>query len=307
MELYTIITLTVLTPILLFWLSTMLFIVEQQTVRIVETFGKYTRTAEAGLHVKWPWPIQHASNPLSLRIQEISENVTVKSSDNAFLTVPIRVQNQVREHQADDAFYRLDNPEKQIRSYIVNQVRATASGLTFNELFQARDSFEKDVKETLSEKMGGFGYNIVNVLVDDPQPSDELRHAFDRVIASQRLREAATNEGEAARIMSVAKANAEGEALSIKATAFSNFRKIVAEGNAEALEAFCAKTGLTAHDALSFFNSINEMEAIRDAAKDGGKIVFLSASTAKTEQAAVLGLIAAQHSHNPQPHDQARS
>ena len=280
--------------IALIWLFTSIFIVRQQTVRVVETFGRYNRVATSGLNFKWPWPIQSASDPMSLRILEIGEDVTVKSNDNAFLTIPIRVQYQVRDNRAQDAFYKLDNPEEQIRSYIVNQVRSTASGLSFNELFQARNTFESDVEETLSEQMDGFGFHIINVLVDDPQPSNELREAFDRVIASKRLREAASNEGEAARIMQVAKANAEGEALEIKGRAYANFRKIVAEGNAEALEAFCKETGLQAQDGLSFFTSINEMEAIRDAAQDGGKIVFVASSNAGRPDAALLGMVAGQ-------------
>ena len=257
-------------------MPTMFVVTRQQTVRIVETFGKFSDVKGAGLGIKLPWPIQTISAPLSLRVREISEDVTVKSSDNAFLTIPIRVQYRVDEMRARDAWYKLSSPEDQIRSYVLNQIRSTASNTPFDDLFQARNNFESDVADTLHAKMGTFGFIIENVLVDDPQPSMELRQAFDRVIASQRLREAASNEGEAQRIRSVAAATAEGESLKIKAEAYANFRNIVARGNAEALESFCGKTSIPETSALDFFTSINEFEAIRDAASAGGRIVFVS-------------------------------
>lgn len=274
------------------WLTTCIFIVRQQTVRVIETFGKFSRTAQAGLGFKLPWPIQVARGDFSLQILEISEDVNVKSSDNAFVSVPIRVQYKVNDAQADRAFYLLSEPEEQIRSYVVNQVRSTASSLTFENLFRSRDDFEKAVQETLTDRMSDFGYIIENVLVDDPQPSADLRQAFDRVIAAQRLKEAAENEGEAKRILSVAEANAEGEALEIKANAYARFRNIVADGNAEALDKFCATTGLKSQDGLDFFISINEMEAVRDAASNGGRVVFVAGSAQKNPDSALTGLVA---------------
>lgn len=282
----------IFSPIILFIILTMIVITGQQNVRMIETFGKFSSTRTAGLSFKLPWPIQSASRSFSLRQLQLAEDVGVKSADNAFLTVPIKLQYRVNPALADDAYYKLDDPEGQIRSYIVNQVRATAGGLSFEQLFSSRDTFESDVAETLTEKMTEFGYTIVNVLVDDPQPSKDLRDAFDRVISSQRLKEAASNEGEAARIMSVAKAEAEGEALEIKGRAYAEFRKTVAEGNAEALNKFVGETGLTPKDGLTFFNSINEMEAVRDAAQQGGKIVFIAAAAKAESASAVLGLVA---------------
>ncbi|WP_343563045.1 SPFH domain-containing protein [Kiloniella sp. b19] len=281
-----------LIPIVLILLPSMIVITGQQNVKIIETFGKYTSTRSAGLSFKLPYPIQTATGNFSLQIMEIAETVGVKSSDNAFVDVPIRVQFAVNPDRAKEAYYKLSLPEEQIRSYIVNQVRSTASGLSFEDLFKSQAAFQGDVQETLTEKMDDFGFWIINVLVDDPQPSPELRQAFDRVLAAQREKEAAVAEGEAARLLSVAKARAEGEALQIKADAYASFRKIVAEGNSEAIEAFRGKTGLSAEAALEFFVSINEMEAMRDAAAEGGNVVFVSSSAKTSGDKALMGLLA---------------
>ena len=288
-----IILLAVLLVIALPLLASTIVITPQQHVRMIETFGRYSRIAHAGLSFKLPWPIQSAARPFSMQITEIAESVSVKSSDNAFVVVPIRVQVRVSEANAQDAFYKLDDAEGQIRSYVVNQVRSTASGLTFDDLFRSRDTFETDVEETLKDRMSTFGFVIENVLVDDPQPSEELRRAFDSVLAAQRLKEAAINEGEAARIKAVARANAEGESLEIKGRAYAAFRKLVSEGNAEAISLFVGQTGIAPERALAFFDGINEMEAVRDAAAEGGRVVFVSGSAKAGGaglDAAVLGL-----------------
>jgi len=283
----------IIVVVVLLLLPSMIVITSQQNVKLIETFGRFSSVRRAGLSTKLPWPIQTATSNFSLRVREIAEDVGVKSLDNAFVVVPIRVQFAVRDGGEADAFYRLEDPDAQIRSYVVNQVRSTASGMTFDDLFRSRDAFETDVETTLAQRMSEFGFKIENVLVDDPQPSRELREAFDRVIAAQRLKEAATNEGEALRIKQVASAQAEGESLRIRGEAYAAFRNIIAEGNAEALTKFTAKTGLTAKNALEFFISVNEMEAVTTAAQSGGRVVFVAGSAKDGIEPALFGALTA--------------
>ena len=298
----TLIVLAAIVVLAIVLLPSIVVITPQQHVRMIETFGRFSRITRAGLAFKLPWPIQTAGRPFSMQIREISESVSVKSSDNAFVVVPIRVQVRVAENNAQDAFYKLDDAEGQIRSYVVNQVRSTASGLTFDDLFRSRDTFEDDVETTLKERMSSFGFVIENVLVDDPQPSDELKRAFDSVLAAQRLKEAAQNEGEAARIKAVARANAEGESLEIKGRAYAAFRKLVSEGNAEAIRLFVGETGISPEKALNFFHGINEMEAVRDAAESGGRVVFVAGSSRHSaSDPALMGMVAEGHGKTAPP------
>lgn len=262
-------------------LATCVVITRQQHVRFIETFGRFSSTRQAGLSLKLPYPIQIATPNFSMKIQELSEDITVKSSDNAFVVVPIRVQFGVTSDRANAAFYRLENAERQIASYVVNQVRSTAASMTFEELFRSKSRFEEDVAETLTERLGDYGYVIENVLVDDPQPSDELKTAFDRVIASKRLREAAENEGEAVRIKSVLEAQASKEAMILKAEGYARFREIIAEGNAKALADFVGETGVPPQSVLDFFSQTNTMEALRDAANAGGRTVLVAGDNPK--------------------------
>lgn len=253
-------------------------ITQQQTSKILTMFGRFHSSTQPGLSLKLPWPFVIVKDSIILNIQELKGEVTVKSSDNAFLTIPWALQFKVIHTKVKEAYYELENPETQMESYILNTLRGEASNLTMEQLFKSNESFERAVNETLSAKFEKYGYEIVNVLVDDPQPSQELKQAFDRVIASKREKEAAENIAEAKRIQMVGEANAEGESLTIKARAFKEFRKEIAEGNSEAITLFLEDikdNALTSKDVLDFFSGVDLRDTIRDAARHNGNMVIV--------------------------------
>lgn len=254
------------------------FVVTRQKTSVVLTmFGKFHKNTSPGLSLKIPWPIVVKDGVIELNIQEIKGEVTVKSSDNAFLTIPWALQFRVIEDKVEQAYYELDDPQAQMKSYILNTLRGEASNLSMQELFKSNESFERAVDETLSQRFDKYGYEIINVLVDDPQPSNELKKAFDEVIASKREKEAAQNKADAVRIKMIGQADAEGESLKIKARAFKEFRKEIAEGNSEAIKAFLhdIDTSITAKDVLEFFEGVDLRDAIRDSSKNPGSTVII--------------------------------
>jgi len=254
------------------------FVVTRQKSSVVLTmFGKFHKSTKPGLSLKLPWPIVVKDGVIELNIQEIKGDVTVKSSDNAFLTIPWALQFKVIETKVEQAYYELDDPQAQMKSYILNTLRGEASNLTMQELFKSNESFERAVDETLSQRFDKYGYEIINVLVDDPQPSNELKVAFDEVIASKREKEAAQNKADAVRIKMIGQADAEGESLKIKARAFKEFRKEIAEGNSEAIKAFLhdIDNSITAKDVLEFFEGVDLRDAIRDSSKNPGSTVII--------------------------------
>ena len=282
----TFIVIAILIALLAPVLYSCIIITDQANVRIVETFGRFSFIAESGLSFKLPAPIQVAKPNFSLKVMELRETISVKSADNAFLSVTISVQYRVNPDKANDAYYKLAKPDEQIRSYVVNQVRALASASSFDALFRSRNVLEQGVKQVLDKRIGGFGFVIENVLVDDPLPSDELRKAFDRVLASNRLREAAENEGEAEKIRAEKKAQAEKIALELRGQALVAFRRTIAEGNADAINAFVRETRLSPESALHFITSINEVESLSTAANAGAKVVFITAAAGRASEGA---------------------
>ena len=116
-------------------------ITKQKTSVVLTMFGKFHRSTTAGLSFKIPWPIVTKAGTIELNIQEIKGDVTVKSSDNAFLTIPWALQFRVIETKVKEAYYELDDPQAQMKSYILNTLRGEASNLTMQELFKSNESF----------------------------------------------------------------------------------------------------------------------------------------------------------------------
>lgn len=240
--------------------------VKQQTVQVIEVFGRFYNAKHAGLRFKVPSPIGQVAGIMSLAIKQISHTINVKTKDNAFIEVPVKVQYRVMPNKIKEAFYELASPENQITSYIVNVVRSAASSMQMAELFQSKNAIEDDVKSTLNERFIGYGYEIINVLVDDPQPSPEIRSAFDRVVASEREKEAAANQAESYRLRKVGEAQAEAQSIELKSKAYIKSRSEIAKLLKEELN-------MEDTDALSLISGIDYRDALRDIAKNGSLIV----------------------------------
>lgn len=262
--------------LIVWFLLTGIFIVKGKTAAILETFGKPHKSARLpGLHFKFPAPITLVVARVNLQLQEIEANVSVKTKDNAFMTLPVKVQYRV-EIEMDGpikAHYELEHPEQQITSYVLNNVRQTASGMEMVELYANRDVMEEQVQGALRERFAQFGYRIENVLVDEPQPSQEVRDAFNRVIASHRLKEAAENEAAAARIKLVGVAEAEAKSKALQGEGMAQMREAVAKGLENAMERM-TKSGLSSQDAIRFLTDTNRFDTISNAATHGNVIII---------------------------------
>lgn len=243
--------------------SKSIVIVRQQSVKIIERVGRFTRMAKAGLSFKIPF-VDRAIETVNLRVDELAEDITAKTSDNVFVSVPVKVQYQVIESMAKEAYYALEDSKKQISSYIINIVRSEATSMTMEQVFQSKSIFEDAVSTNLNEKFGLWGFKVVNVLVDNPIPSPEVIASFDKVISSQRLKEAATNEAEAIRIKTVANAKAEAESLTLKAEAYVKQRTAIAEGMKGLFEG---------NDLANYLVGIDWRDTVRDASNNGAVIM----------------------------------
>jgi len=266
--------------ILLWVIITSIFIVRGKTAAILETLGKpQSRARLSGLQFKLPWPFTIVRARVNLQLQEIRADVSIKTKDNAFMVLPVKAQYRASDEPegAVKAHYELEDPETQITSYVLNNVRQTASGMDMVDLYANRDSMEQEVQNSLSERFARYGYVIENVLVDEPQPSTEVRDAFNRVIASQRLKEAAENEAAAERIKLVGIAQAEAESKRLQGEGMAQMREAVAKGLEQAM-ATMIKSGLSPEQAIDFLNETNRLDTITNAATNGNMILVDSSN-----------------------------
>lgn len=272
----------------IFLLPQMIYVVPQQRAFILETFGRaHTYPYQPGLHFKWPAPITRIRSRQDLRVQEIRHAVTSRSKDNAFVEMPVTVQYRVVDpHKAT---YELENPQEQIASYILNSVRRTVPSHTLDGLFEQRGDIENAVQEELLEQFADYGFQIVNVLVDEPQPTQEVKNAYNAVITNQRLEEAARHEAGAIRARLVGEAEAQAESKRLSSLAIADAARHIAKGRADAIQ-ILTDTGVNEKEALSFLETIIRIDGVVDASKYGN-LILMNAHGMNTQEALLAKLV----------------
>jgi regulator of protease activity HflC (stomatin/prohibitin superfamily) len=236
----TLLILVPLTIVAILLLGTILgsfFTVSTAEVAVITRFGKFLRVAEAGLNWKRPF-LDTVAAMVSLRVNQLSFSVETKTKDNVFVTIPISVQNRVRPEKVYDAYYKLSDPQLQIKSYVEQVILGHVPGMTLDEVFASQSGIAAAVKKELDTDMTGFGYEIVNVLVTDIMPDEKVKSAMNDINAAQREQVAATARGEAEKILVVKKAEAEAESKALQGQGIANQRKAIIEGLQSSIEQF---------------------------------------------------------------------
>ncbi|HLB56309.1 MAG TPA: SPFH domain-containing protein [Coxiellaceae bacterium] len=223
--------------IFLLFIFSLFFTVQQQTTAIVERFGKYVRASGAGLHTKWPL-IERVASRINMRVQQLDVVVETKTKDNVFVKIAVSAQFQVLHDKIYEAFYKLEDPNQQIRSFIFDSVRARVPKMILDDVFEKKEEIADCVKLELSEIMANFGYGIVNTLVTDIDPDAKVKAAMNEINEAQRLQVAAQARGEAEKILKVKKAEAEAESTALQGQGLANQRKAIINGLRESIAAF---------------------------------------------------------------------
>lgn len=241
-----------------------LFTVRQQTAAIVERFGRFKRIAGAGLNFKIPL-IDRVAGRISLRVRQLDVRVETKTKDNVFVIVIVSVQYFVLPDKIVDAFYKLQNTDAQITSYVYDVVRARVPGITLDNVFETKDDIAQAVKEELEQIMDDFGYGIVKALVTDIDPDAKVKESMNQINAAQRLRVAAVEEAEADKIRVVKSAEAEAESKALQGKGVADQRTAIVNGLKESVTEFQNDVqGTSAQDVMNLVLMTQYFDTLKD-------------------------------------------
>lgn len=226
-----------------------IYVVPQQSVFIIERFGKFNRLAAPGIHVKIP-VVDRIATKVSMRIHQMDQSVTTKTVDNVFVNLNVSVQYRVDDKNIAASFYELSSPETQIRAYVEDNIRNAVPTLTLDDAFVQKDKVANDVEQTLRESMTQFGFVIIRTLITDIEPDAAVRDAMNSINESQRRKEAARELAEADKITVVVKAEAEAEQAKLHGVGIANQRKAIVDGLHQSFEEL-KQDGMTESEIMS--------------------------------------------------------
>jgi regulator of protease activity HflC (stomatin/prohibitin superfamily) len=274
--------------IILFFSS--FFTINQGYVGVITMFGKYQRIVLPGLRMKLPIlesvykKISYQNRSVELEFQAITgdqANVYFKSM------LLYSVQNQDEETIKKVAFKFVSDKdmmqalvrtiEGSIRTYVASKKQAEVLGL--------RKEIVEYVKDQVDHTLENWGYHLQDLQINDITFDKVILDSMSKVVASNNLKAAAENEGQALLITKTKAAEAEGNAIKISAEAEKEaarlrgqgvalFRQEVARGMTEAAEQMKQANLDTNVILFSMWT-----EAIKNFAEFGkGNVIFLDGS-----------------------------
>ncbi|HEO5897923.1 TPA: SPFH domain-containing protein [Streptococcus agalactiae] len=270
------IILTVILVLVIVLLITSLYVVKQQTVAIIERFGKYQKTDTSGIHIRVPLGIDKIAARVQLRLLQSEIIVETKTKDNVFVTLNIATQYRVNENNVTDAYYKLIKPEAQIKSYIEDALRSSVPKLTLDELFEKKDEIALEVQHQVAEEMSTYGYIIVKTLITKVEPDAEVKQSMNEINAAQRKRVAAQELANADKIKIVTAAEAEAEKDRLHGVGIAQQRKAIVDGLADSIQELKdANVTLTEEQIMSILLTNQYLDTLNTFAINGNQTIFL--------------------------------
>jgi len=240
------------------------FIVQQQTAAIVQRLGKFDRIAQPGLHLKAPF-VEKVAGTVNLRVRQLDVEVETKTRDNVFVRVVVSVQYFVLPNKIYEAFYSLDDAEKQVTSFVFDVVRARVPRIDLDDVFEKKDEIADAVKSELAQVMDDFGYGILKALVTDIDPDAKVKEAMNEINAAQRMRVAATEKGEADKIIQVKAAEADAESKALSGKGIADQRRAIVEGLRSSVDEFQRTVpGASALDVMHLILMTQYFDTLKD-------------------------------------------
>lgn len=257
-----------------------LYVVKQQSVAIIERFGRYQKISDSGIHMRAPFGIDKIAARVQLRVLQSEIVVETKTQDNVFVTMNVATQYRVNESNVKDAYYKLMRPESQIKSYIEDALRSSVPKLTLDELFEKKDEIALEVQKQVAEEMSTYGYIIVKTLITKVEPDAEVKQSMNEINAAQRKRVAAQELAEADKIKIVTAAEAEAEKDRLHGVGIAEQRKAIVDGLADSIkELKGANVDLTEEQIMSILLTNQYLDTLNNFAdKERNNTIFLPAN-----------------------------
>ncbi len=282
---------TIFIIILLLILFLSFVTVQQGYVAVVTIFGKYRRIMGPGLNFKIPF-IETVYKRVSVQNRSVElefQAITVDQANVYFKAMLLyAVINTNEESIKNVAFKFVD--DRNLMQALVRTIEGSIRGFVATkrqaEVLSLRKEIVNDVKEQIDQTLETWGYHLLDLQLNDITFDEAIIKSMAQVVASNNLKAAAENEGQALLITKTKAAEADGNAIKIAAEAerlaaqlrgqgVALFREEVAKGMSQA-----AKEMEQANLDTSVILFSMWTEAIKNFAEYGkGNVIFLDGSS----------------------------
>jgi membrane protease subunit HflK len=232
--------------IVLIWLGSGIFIVQEGQQAVVTQFGRYSHTVDAGFQWRFPYPFQ-ANETVSvtqLRSKEVGRNAVTQATglkDSSMLTqdeniVDIRFTVQYRLKDARAFLFENREPEEAVTLAAESAVREIVGKSKIDSvLYEQRDAIASELVKSIQGQLDRLktGIVIVNVNVQSVQPPEQVQAAFEDTLKAGQDGDRLKKEGLAYASAEIPKAQGTAARLRQEAEGYKSRVVSEAEGDAE--------------------------------------------------------------------------
>ena len=265
--------------------------INQGTIGVVTLFGKYQRIMRPGLNFKIPF-LEQIYKKISIQNRSVElefQAITVDQANVYFKSMLLyAVQNADEETIKKVAFKFISDKDlmQSLVRTVEGSIRAFVASKKQAEILTLRREIVEFVKQQIDAALEEWGYHLLDLQINDITFDQAIIESMSRVVASNNLKAAAENEGQALLITKTKAAEAEGNAIKIAAEAerqaaqlrgqgVALFREEVARGMSQAASEMKQANLDTNVILFSMW-----VEAIKNFAEYGkGNVIFLDGSS----------------------------
>lgn len=230
------------------WILSGIYIIDEGTRGVVTRFGAYQSIAMPGPHWHLPYPIESVQTVdvssrrrITIGYQAVSAQQTrpvlsealMLTEDENIVNVQLAVQYQVS--NAADFIFNFVDPQQTLKEVTESALREVVGKRRMDFVItEGRTEVAQRTRELVVEAMAEYevGIEVVEVVIQDAQPPEQVQPAFEDAIKAREDRERLINQAEAYRNEVIPRA--QGQAARIGEEAQGYVARIVqrAEGDA---------------------------------------------------------------------------
>jgi len=272
-------------------------VVEQNTVFVIEYLGKFERLMTAGMNFKVPL-LERIAAKISLRQQNFAINGKYPSKDKVIVDVATNLIYAVdsSEEGVKRFTYVLQSRDQSIGAIIENSLRTYIAKETHEGILEKKEELALHIKTDLEKQMEEWGIIIKSFQIINVNFPTTITQAMSEVVASEQLRKAAENKGEATKIQAVKEAEADKIRKQLQGEGIALEREAISRGLKESFEIMKSATHQESKEIMAILTLTQYLDTLKSIGMTPNqKVIFMDTQIGKASDL-MKQLIASQES-----------